>query len=163
MGRGVTASVFALQGYWRLFIPKGNMRLKLLKEYHDLPSAVHQGRHRTYTRMCRHVYWPRMCMDVQRYVRSCDLCQRMKWGRRNNGLLQPLPIPDRPWQDIRMDLITGLPLTANGFDAIFTFVDRLSKSVHLCPTSALIDAAGAAKPLHSEGVQTPWLISLYCL
>ena len=83
-------------------------------------------------------------MDVQRYVRSYDLCQRMKGGRRNNGLLQPLPIPDRPWQDISMDLITGLPLTANGFDAIFTFVDRLSKSVHLCPTSVTIDAAGAA-------------------
>ena len=129
---------------WRLYIPKGNMRLKLLKEYHDLPSAGHQGRHRTYTRMCRHVYWPGMCMDVQRYVRSCDLYQRMKGGRRNNGLLQPLPIPDRPWQDISMDLITGLPLTANGFDAIFTFVDHLSKSVHLCPTSATIDAAGAA-------------------
>ena len=129
---------------WRLYIPKGNMRLKLLKEYHDLPSAGHQGRHRTYTRMCRHVYWPGMCMDVQRYVRSCDLCQRMKGGRRNNGLLHPLPVPDRPWQDISMDLITGLPQTANGFDAIFTFVDRLSKSVHLCPTSATIDAAGAA-------------------
>ena len=43
-----------------------------------------------------------------------------------------------------MDLITGLPLTANGFDAIFTFVHRLSKSVHLCHTSATIDAAGTA-------------------
>ena len=68
----------------------------------------------------------------------------MKGGRRNNGVLQPLPIPDRPWQEVSMDLITGLPLTANGFDAIFTFVDRLSKSVHLCPASATIDAAGAA-------------------
>ena len=43
-----------------------------------------------------------------------------------------------------MDLITGLPQTANSFDAIFTFVDRLSKSVHLCPMSATIDSAGAA-------------------
>ena len=82
------------------------------------------------------------CAKICSLLRS--LPKNEPGGRRNNGLLQPLPIPDRPWQDISMDLITGLPLTANGFDAIFTFVDRLSKSVHLCPTSATIDAAGAA-------------------
>ena len=31
-----------------------------------------------------------------------------------------------------------------GFDAIYTIVDRLTKSVHLIPTTSQIDAMGAA-------------------
>jgi IS30 family transposase len=32
-------------------------------------------------------------------------------------------------------MITGLPMTARGYNAIIVFVDRLTKMVHLCPTT----------------------------
>ena len=44
-----------------------------------------------------------------------------------------------------MDLITGLPKSPEGYDSIYTFVDRLSKCVHLAPTYQSIDAKGAAE------------------
>ena len=43
-----------------------------------------------------------------------------------------------------MDLITDLPPTRNGHDAIVTFVDRLSKQVHFAPTKKTVDAPGLA-------------------
>ena len=43
-----------------------------------------------------------------------------------------------------MDFIVGLPQTPQGFDAIYTFVDRLTKCVHLVPTTSKIDAKGSA-------------------
>ena len=38
----------------------------------------------------------------------------------------------------------GLPQTPNGYNAIYTFVDRLTKAVHLVPTVSSIDAKGSA-------------------
>jgi hypothetical protein len=45
--------------------------------------------------------------------------------------LQPIPIPGRRWEVVTLDLITGLPPTEEGNDAIAVFVDKLSKMVHL--------------------------------
>jgi hypothetical protein len=49
------------------------------------------------------------------------------------GLLQPLSIPDWKWDDISMDFIVGLPLTAHKFNSIWVIVDRLTKSAHFMP------------------------------
>ena len=38
----------------------------------------------------------------------------------------------------------GLPQTPNGYNAIYTFVDGVTKAVHLVPTGSSIDAKGSA-------------------
>ena len=50
------------------------------------------------------------------------------------GLLQPIPLPDRRWQQITIDFITGIPTTTNyEYDMIMVVVDRLSKYAHFIP------------------------------
>jgi hypothetical protein len=46
------------------------------------------------------------------------------------GLLQPLNIPAWKWEDISMDFIVGLPLSAHKFDSIWAIIDRFTKSTH---------------------------------
>ena len=75
-----------------------------------------------------------MGLSVKDFVRSCELCQRSKSSRVKLGLLQPLPIPDRPWKSLSMDIIMGLQRTTRGNDAVLTFVDRLTEYVHLIPS-----------------------------
>ena len=48
--------------------------------------------------------------DVAAYVQSCPVCQRMKSdNRKEAGDLQPIPFPERAWQEITTDLVTDLP------------------------------------------------------
>jgi hypothetical protein len=42
------------------------------------------------------------------------------------GLLQPLPIPDGPWQSVALDLVTDLPVCC-GHDSILVLVDKCTK------------------------------------
>ena len=129
----------------RLCIPNCSMRLQFIQEYHDCATAGPSGRDRTYFRLARYFYWPRMGLDIKKFVKSCGVCQHTKGSQQRSGFLQSLPIPDQPWKDISMDFIMGLPLTPRGYDAIYTFVDRLTKCVHLLPTHSTIDARGSAE------------------
>src|SRR5215208_1040389 len=87
-----------------------------------------------------------MTTDVKKFVKSCEQCQRNKSGNQKPaGLLQPLKLPTKNWQQVSMDLIVTLPKTKAGFDAIVVFVDQLSKMVHFAPVKTTITAPELAK------------------
>lgn len=91
--------------------------------------------------------------DVQQYVQACDTCQRQKYvTSAPSGLLQPLPIPERVWEDISIDFITSLP-RSRGFEAILVVVDRLTKYCHFVPLKHPYTAKTLAKIFVKEVVQ----------
>jgi hypothetical protein len=49
---------------------------------------------------------------------------------KSDGVLQPLSILTWKWDDISMDFIVGLPLTAIKKDSIWVIIDRLTKTTH---------------------------------
>jgi hypothetical protein len=57
--------------------------------------------------------------EATRYVSECDTCRKVKADyMKPRGLLQPLSIPAWKWDDISMDFIVCLPLTAGKFNSI---------------------------------------------
>jgi hypothetical protein len=82
-----------------------------------------------------------MYEDVVAYVRECHICQASKSvNQQPAGLLQPLPIPEYPLEDISMDFITHLPRTISGNVGMMVIVDRLTKYVRIIPTSTEDDS-----------------------
>lgn len=103
---------------------------ELIREVHDQPAVGHPGVTRTYALIKREYYWRGMRSTIATYVDNCYTCQRAKAPRdREHGLLQPLPIPQKRWQDISLDFITGLP-DSEGKNAICVVIDRLTKERH---------------------------------
>ena len=65
-----------------------------------------------------------MANQLARYIKACDKYQKNKPKNKNKfGYLSPVPIPERNWEQIPMDLITSLPVTPRGYEAIFLVVD----------------------------------------
>ena len=116
---------------------------------HDDPHAGHFGRERTFELVSRKYWWKGMYKDIEDYVKSCDICQRIKAKRhRSYGNLQSLPHAEAKWKHLTMDFITGLPGSQDRhgteFDAILVIVDRFTKMAVYIPCKKTIDAADLA-------------------
>lgn len=134
-------------GLWwfrdRLYVPL-TARTTLLTSLHDSPTAGHPGVARMLATLTRTYSWPSVRQDVINFCKSCDSCQRTKISTQPRaGELVPLPIPDRPWSVIGIDLIVKLP-TSSGFDSIFVITDHLTKGAHFIPCNEAMDSHALA-------------------
>ena len=118
----------------RTWIPASEpLRTKLIQVIHDSPLGGHPGREITRDILAREFCWPSLTADVRRFVRNCGICAQTKtWRDKKHGLLKPLPVPSRPWAELSVDFVTGLP-PSKGAEAIMVVTDRLSKSVTFEP------------------------------
>jgi hypothetical protein len=99
-----------------------------------LRYSIHPGSTKMYHDLRQQFWWTRMKREVACYVSKCDTCQKVKADyMKPRGLLQSLSVLEWKWDDVSMDFIMGLPLTAHRFDSIWVIVDRLSKSAHFIP------------------------------
>lgn len=86
-----------------------------------------------------------MSRDVKEFVTTCDICQKAKPRRHGPvGLLNPIPIPSKPFEVISMDFIPELPMS-QGFDNILVIVDKLTKYGIFIPTKTSIGEVETAK------------------
>lgn len=107
------------------------LRTKIIQSVHDSPVYGHPGRDATASIVARDFYWPLQSKHVRQFLRNCDHCGRNKvWREHKHGLLRPLPVPDRFFQEISMDFMTDLP-DSKGNRYLWVIKDRLSKWVVL--------------------------------
>ena len=78
----------------------------------------------------RNYWWPEVTRDVGKYVKECNLCQRIK-NRTEEvaGKLKLSKILEKPWTYLMIDFIMKLPVVAKK-DAILVVCDRLSKMTY---------------------------------
>ncbi|GKB86911.1 retrotransposon protein, putative, ty3-gypsy subclass [Tanacetum coccineum] len=102
-----------------------------MDEAHKIGYSVHPGANKMYHDLRDMYWWPGMKKDIVTYVSKCLTCAKVKAEhQRPSGLLQQPEILEWKWDKITMDLITKLPRSRGGYDAIWVIVDRLTKSAH---------------------------------
>ncbi|XP_036003961.1 uncharacterized protein LOC110367566 [Fundulus heteroclitus] len=130
----------------KTYVPS-SVRPQVLHWFHSTKLFAHPGSRRTSTLITRHFWWPSLYKDVREYTLACPTCAQNKSSNRPPaGLLQPLPLPQRPWSHIALDFVTGLP-SSRGMTTILTIVDRFSKACHLVPLRKLPSAFQTAQLL----------------
>ncbi len=84
----------------------------LMAVHHNHPSARHPGRDETLQQTRKYAQWPRMKQWVADYIKGCSTCQQNKTVThpRRTPLYHITTKPEvLPFQQVCMDLITGLP------------------------------------------------------
>jgi integrase-like protein/chromodomain-containing protein len=127
----------------------------LMTLVHDHPTAGHPGRDETIRQAKGCLTWPGMNHWVAQYVKGCATCQQNKiLIHRTKTPLYRISTPEdaHPFQQISMDLITGLP-RVRGKDTILTIVD------HGCSRAAIFLAC--ATTITGLGIAALYLKNVY--
>ncbi|GJR73625.1 putative reverse transcriptase domain-containing protein [Tanacetum coccineum] len=105
----------------RIWVPLvGDVRMVILNETHKSKYSVYPGADKMYHDLRDMYWWPGMKRDISIYVSKCLTYAKMKAEhQRPLGLLQQHEIPEWKWDKITMDLITKLPRSRSGHDAIW--------------------------------------------
>ena len=85
----------------RLVVPAA-LRERVLRNAHE----GHQGVVRTKQRLRARFWWPRLDSEVRDLLKSCEVCsQHDGHVRKERPPLQPIPLPEGPWQRLMIDII----------------------------------------------------------
>jgi len=129
----------------KLCVPRKSVA-SVLQIAHDSRLGGHFKFAKTMSRLSN-FHWRHKSRDVKAYVAGCLTCQQYKDSNQRK-LNDPvsLEMPERRWGSLATDFIVKLPKTKDGYDAITTWVDRLTRRVHFlkCNTSdTAVDVADA--------------------
>jgi len=73
-----------------------------------------------------------MHKDIKDFVQQCLICQQAKHNTTlPYGLLEPLPIPHKIWDDVDMDFIIGLPLPMGILSLWLSLIDFINMLIWL--------------------------------
>jgi hypothetical protein len=102
-------------------------KVKMIWEAHYSQMEGHFSVEKIVAMLQKHLYCSKLRQEVSNYIRSYTACTITKLTTKKQGLYTPLPTPDRPWESISMDYMSGLSSTKRGNDCVFLVVDYFSK------------------------------------
>ena len=110
------------QRFLALVIPK-SWYFTVCIEAHD--KLGHKGLNRTYHLVKCKYYWKGMSKDIHKYTNNCALCKTRK-AKTQVYPPQMTDIPDRPFNQITIELISDLNVSASGNQHILISTDHLT-------------------------------------
>ncbi|KAN0018532.1 hypothetical protein ACTFIU_011150 [Dictyostelium citrinum] len=126
-----------------LVVGTENIKL-ILEEAHSTIYSGHSSKQKMVDKLKTNYFFPNFIQQITRFTEACLECQKNRIDSVRAGLLNPLPVPSGPWNDISMDFM-NLPMSNSGKDSVMVIVCRLSKMCKIMPCNRELKADGAAK------------------
>lgn len=114
------------------FVIPTTMRCALVARAHE----GHNGIVKTQARLRELYWWPRMNAEVRSAVCACKICNTSdKSAKTSPTPLQPVPLPERPWSKVGIDVVGPFERAEPACRYAITLVDYFSKwpEVQFCP------------------------------
>ena len=121
-------------------------RKMVIELAHSIPLAGHLGKHKTADRVLQRFYWPTFRKDVADYCRRCEVCQKTSQAKTFRAPLVLLPIVDKPFQKVAMDIVGPLPRSSSGNKYVLVLCDYGTRYPEAVPMRA-VDAESVAEEL----------------
>ncbi|XP_030271930.1 uncharacterized protein LOC115581177 isoform X1 [Sparus aurata] len=103
-------------------------RPTVLQIAHDGVSG-HLGVRKTYDRVLRHFYWPRLKKDISAFIKTCHTCQLT--GKPNQVIkpapLYPIPVAEHPFEHLIVDCVGPLPRSKSGSNFLLTVMCQATR------------------------------------
>ena len=87
--------------------------------------------------------WQGLAADVTLRCRSCTSCQKAKITTQPSAPIQPIPVPDRRFTQLHVDLVGPLTASSEGFTHVMTIIDRTTRWVEVIPLASTTAVACA--------------------
>ena len=103
------------------------LRETVLRRAHD--DSGHWGVRKTYNRVLKHFFWPKLKRDVSEYVKTCHTCQLA--GKPNQVIkpapLFPIPAVGQPFEHLIIDRVGPLPRSKSGAVYLLTVMCQTTR------------------------------------
>jgi cleavage and polyadenylation specificity factor subunit 1 len=101
--------------------------------FSSIHTIAHPGTRATRRLISARFCWKGMAADIAAWCRECQGCNRGKVTAQPAAPVQPIPIPCRRFTHVHVDLVGPLPVSAGGFNHIFTMIDRSTRWLEAVP------------------------------
>ena len=122
----------------QIVVPPKYRKVILVKAHENVFSA-HLGIEKTFRRISRNFFWPKLKKDVVKHCKTCHQCQVV--GKPNENIpkapLLPIPSVGEPFEHIVVDIVGPLPKSSSGAEYLLTIMDRFSRFPEAIPIRSI--------------------------
>ena len=131
----------------QLVVPS-KLRQQVLHLAHESLVAGHFSHRKTAEKVFQNFFWPGATADIQRYCRSCYICQKVTpKGKIKPAPLDKMPVISEPFSRVAIDLIGPFsPASKRGHKYILTLIDYATRYPEAVPLKS-IDTVTVAEAL----------------